>query len=306
MSTQSPTRLTRRGALAGPLRPQVFRGKLGAFEVATVKDGAVSPPLAINDIFGQDQDAATVAALLKQNFLPADRFEISFTPVVVNTGAALIMFDAGNGAATGRRPNAGLARERLALLGVSPEQIDIVVLTHFHPDHIGGLIEDGAPAYPNARYVAPAAEFDFWTAEGRMSGPTERVAKLTAANVAPLAENMTMIAGDQDVVSGVTAVSAAGHTPGHMAYHIESDGARLMICADAANHAVLSLQKPDWHVRFDMDKEAAAATRKQLFGMIAADKIPFAGYHMPFPAIGYLEPLGDGFRYVAQSGQLAL
>ncbi len=117
---------------------------------------------------------------------------------------------------------------------------------------------------------------------------------------------MTMISDGQDVVSGVTAVAAAGHTPGHTVYHVESEGRRLLIAADTANHYVASLQRPDWHVRFDMDKEAAAATRKKVFGMVAADGIAFTGYHMPSPAVGYVEPKGEGFRYVPATYQLNL
>jgi glyoxylase-like metal-dependent hydrolase (beta-lactamase superfamily II) len=101
-------------------------------------------------------------------------------------------------------------------------------------------------------------------------------------------------------------MAAFGHSPGHMVYMIESNGQRLAITADTANHYVWSLQKPDWEVKFDMDKAAAAAARKQVFGMLAADRVPFIGYHMPFPALGYVEPMGDGFRYVPASYQMML
>ena len=108
------------------------------------------------------------------------------------------------------------------------------------------------------------------------------------------------------VVSGIEAIDSRGHTPGHTCYHIESEGARLMVTGDVCNHYVVSMQRPDWHVRFDMDKEGAVAARKKILGMIAADRIPFVGYHMPYPAVGYAEVLGDGFRYVPASYQLNL
>jgi glyoxylase-like metal-dependent hydrolase (beta-lactamase superfamily II) len=107
-------------------------------------------------------------------------------------------------------------------------------------------------------------------------------------------------------MTGITAMAAFGHTPGHMAFHLESDGQRMMITADTANHYVWSLQRPDWEVRFDADKAAAAAARKTVFGMIAADRIPFTGYHMPFPAQGYVEPAGEGFCFVPLGYQLML
>ena len=99
-------------------------------------------------------------------------------------------------------------------------------------------------------------------------------------------------------MAGITAMAAFGHTPGHMAFHLESDGQRMVITADTANHHVWSLQHPDWEVRFDADKAMGAETRKKVFGMIAADRIPFIGYHMPFPSLGYVEEHGEGFRFV--------
>ena len=202
---------------------------------------------------------------------------IGFAPVVVNTGKELVLFDTGNGAA--RRPDAGRLASLLATAGFQPEQIDVVVLSHFHPDHVGGLMEKGRPLLPNARYVTAAAEYDFWSPKERLSGPTERVATLVQANVVPLAENMTFIKEGAEVVSGIEALDASGHTPGHMVFHIESAGKRLVVTADTANHFVLALQRPDWHVRFDMDKEQATASRRRIFDLIATERIPFSGYH---------------------------
>lgn len=286
-----------------PMRPSVYRFRLGEFEITTLLDGAVQLD-GPHPIFGADQTTEAVAAHAEENFLSSDRMEISFTPTLVNTGEQLVLFDSGNG------PK-GFAEGRLVdvlvTAGYTPEQVDAVVITHFHGDHIGGLMLDGAPAFPNASYVTNAVEYDFWSHDDRLAGPTENTARLVRSNVVPLAERTTFIGDGAEVVPGITAVAAFGHTPGHTAYLIESAGRRLLLWADTSNHYVLSVQKPDWHVGFDMDKEAAVATRKRLFDMAAAERLSVTGYHMPFPAVGFVEALPDGsYRWVQTSYQLHL
>jgi len=280
------------------------RFRLGAFEITAVNDG-VRPGDGIHTIFGVDRDEAEVSALLEENFLPADRFVNSFTPTLVNTGEDLVLFDTGLGAGA-RGGGLGQLRARLEASGYAPGDVTIVVVTHFHGDHIGGLMEDGAPAFPNARYVTGQAEYDFWTAGERQSGPTGNAARAVQANVVPLAEETTFIGDGEEVVPGITGMLAAGHTPGHMIFHLESEGRRLLLTADTANHYVASLRRPDWHVSFDMDREAGAATRTRVFDMVAAERIPFLGYHMPFPAVGFIEKLDVGYRFVPASYQFLL
>lgn len=287
----------------GPTAPTVYRFELGDFEIATVADGAVQLD-GPHPIFGNDQPAEDVQAYAEENFLSPDRMEISFTPVIVNTGSELVMFDSGNGAA--RRPSAGKLAEQLQAAGYSPDDINVVVITHCHGDHIGGLVEDGNPLFPNARYVIGETEYQFWSSEDRMGTPAENAARLVQSNVVPFAEKTTFLQDGGEVVPGIRAVAAHGHTPGHMAYLVESQGRPFLIWADTTNHYVLSLQRPDWHVSFDMDKDAAVASRRKILDMAATDRIPASGYHMPFPAVGFVEKTGDAYRWVPVSYQLRL
>ncbi|MEM7300560.1 MAG: MBL fold metallo-hydrolase [Pseudomonadota bacterium] len=271
------------------------RMKVGGFEVTTLLDAARTAEKP-QGTFGMNVSAEEFAKVSAENFIPADMTRFYFTPVLVNTGKELVLFDTGLGGANGNLKGA------LASAGYTPEQVDVVVITHMHPDHIGGLMSDGSPTFANARYVTGAAENNFWTTKGK----DNRVGKMVAANVTPLAEKTTYIDDGASVVSGITGMAAFGHTPGHMVYMIESDGKQLMLLADLANHYVWSLAYPEWEVRFDADKAAAAAARKKIIGMAAADKIPFAGYHLPFPAVGYAEVRGNGFRYVPATYQMQM
>ena len=274
--------------LQGPSQRLANRFALGQFEVTALMAGTRTVPNP-KEIFGLNASEEDFAAASAAAFIPTDKAQFFFTPTLVNTGAELILFDTGVAAAG--------TVAALEQAGVTPDQVDVVVLTHMHGDHIGGLMADGAPTFANARYVTGAIEHNHWSKAGN-----EGFDK----SVKPLNDKMTFLDDGGSVASGVTAVLAHGHTPGHMGYMIESGGERVMLIADTANHFIWSVQNPDWEVRFDADKAQAAATRRKVFGMLAADKVPFIGYHMPFPALGYVAAEGDGFRYVPASYQTML
>lgn len=272
----------------GPSSANFHRFALGDFEVTTLMVGTRLNDK-VRETFGLNASDEDFAAASAAAFIPTDTAMNFFTPTLVNTRAELILFD------TGLAPD-GITGA-LAAAGVTPDQVDTVVLTHMHGDHIGGLSGDAGPTFANARYVTGSIEHNHWSAAANEGFD---------AKVKPLNDKLTFVDDGGTVASGITAMMAAGHTPGHMAYMLESGAKRLAITADAANHYVWSLEYPDWEVRFDADKPTAAATRKTLFGMIAADKIPFIGYHMPAPGVGFVEPKGTGFRYVPASYQLML
>ena len=274
--------------MKGMATPLFSRFKHGDFEVTTLLAGT-RPVEEPQTIFGMNVSAEDFAAVSEAAHLPTDVAQFFFTPTVVNTGEELVLFDTGL--------NAEGITAALGAAGYTPDQVDTVVITHMHGDHIGGLNSDAGDTFPNARYLTGTAEHNHWSAAGNEGFD---------AKVKPLNDKMTFLDDGGSVAPGITAIAAFGHTPGHMGYMIESGGKGLVLIADTANHYVWSLAKPDWEVKFDMDKAAAAATRRQMLGMIAADRLPFIGYHMPFPATGFVEADGDGFRYVPSSYQLML
>jgi len=262
---------------------------IGDFEVSSLLAGTKTGDDP-QSIFGMNVDSTEFKAVSDKNFIPSDKTQFFYSPTVVKTKTDVILFDTGISAEE--------IISALTSAGVAAHEITLVVLTHMHGDHIAGMIDvHGKPTFPNARYVTGQKEYEAWSA---LDAPQFNT------HVKPFAEKMTFIAPDQSVVSGVTSIEAFGHTPGHMAYRLESAGEQLVLIADVANHYVWSLAYPDWEVKFDMDKSAAAKTRRRVLGMLAADKIPFCGYHMPFPGTGYVETRGDGFHYVPTSYQMML
>ncbi len=289
--------------MLGAQRPNHYRFKFGKMEITTINDGAfyLGGPF---PIFGTDQFPEDVEELAVANHLPPKRMEIGFSPVIINTGNELILFDTGNGDRRGE--SAGHLQAAMKIAGFTADQIDIVVLSHFHADHIGGVMAGGKLAFPNARYITGEVESNFWLHPDQEGGRTGNTHKLAMINVKPVADNTTFIKDGATIASGITSLFAPGHTPGHMAFHIESEGKRIFLGADFCNHYVMSLQNPDWHMAFDMEKEQAGQTRRKLLDMLATEKIPFTSYHMPFPAVGYVEKKDDGFVYVPASYQLNL
>lgn len=290
------------GKMLGVLRPSVYRFKLGNFELTTILDGAVQRD-GPYPLFGANVSADDVQGLAIANRLPPELLEHPFVPCVLNTGSELILFDAGNGASQ-RKDGRGFLTERLGVAGYSPEDIDIVVITHGHPDHIAGLIEGGKPAFPNARYVFGRLEFDYWKKGENIRERRVGNQKQFVEICVPLADRSTFVEPGDDVVHGVTAVEAYGHSAGHMAYHIESAGQRLLLWGDVTNHYVVSLQAPEWHGDFDDDKDQAVVTRKRILDMVAADKLWVVGFHMPFPSVGFLETREGRHHWVPVSYQL--
>ena len=294
----------------GPPRPPAQRFRPGELEVITISDAG-----AVIDgpwpIVGEDRPPAEVERLMRESLLPEKKFRPGFTPMLIETGRELILFDTGNGPnGFVPRPYGGWLAEQLGPAGFTPEQVDVVVLSHLHPDHVGGLMENGRPLFPRARYVTGQVEFDHWAktdySSSSLEGNVHVTSRLFQSNVKPVADRFSFVQPGDDVAPGIRAVEAYGHTPGHLAFHVESAGQRLLFWGDCAHHEVASLAHPEWHALFDMDKKQEAATRKRIYDMAARERLLVMGYHTSFPSVGYVQKGGSAYRWLPLTYQLAV
>lgn len=277
--------------------PGFYRFKVGSFTAITVHDGFGTRPvegLIVN------KPVAEVQAALRADFLPTDTLVVPYTVTFVDTGRHLVAFDTGNG--PNSNPNSGKLWDNMAAAGIDPARVTHVVMSHFHGDHIGGLIEpSGAAKYPQAAIIVPETEWRFWTdASNETRSPEYQRGTFanTARRFAPYKDRVQTLADGAEAVPGIRAVAAYGHTPGHTAYHI-ADGANEMIyLADTTNRPAPLAEHPDFHPVFDFDADMAEATRRRMFDRVATDRIAVTGYHFPFPAYGHMDRTQAGYRFI--------
>ena len=287
--------------LAGKQTNGWYRMKVGTVEVTVISEGARTSPLPENFVRNKSRDE--VVAALQAAYISADRFMLPFNSVVVNTGSKLVAIDTGfgPGALATSNGSMGQGQANLAASGIDIKNIDAVVISHFHGDHINGLVTDGKPSYPNAEVMVPAPEWDFWMDDGNMSRAPEAM-KAAFANVRRvfgiIGNKMTKYEPGKDVAPGIASVAAHGHSPGHTMHVVSSGSSSLMIQGDLTTLPQLFVRNPGWHVMFDMDAPKAEETRRRVYDQVAADKIPVQGYHFPFPAVAYIERSQSGYREV--------
>jgi glyoxylase-like metal-dependent hydrolase (beta-lactamase superfamily II) len=282
--------------MGGPQAPGFERFRIGAFEVIALHDGLATRDMPKGFVRNaSDEDVAKAAAEVG---IPAGKLMVSFTAVLVNTGDRVVLFDTGNAAGG----TVGKLRDNLAAAGLSPDSVDAVVFSHFHGDHIGGLRNaEGALNFPKAEIMVPEAEWAFWMDDAKMSAAPEGMKGsfgLVRKQFGPDAAKVNKIAWGKEIIPGITAVQADGHTPGHTAYLVASGNDRMMFVGDITNHPGIFARRPDWQVMFDMDPEKAMPTRKRILDMAAADKIRLSFYHAPFPATGFAVKSGQGYDFV--------
>jgi glyoxylase-like metal-dependent hydrolase (beta-lactamase superfamily II) len=295
--------LPARVALVAPVQAQTtpapatpfHRYKVGAFECTAIYDGIWEKPhdpAFVKNASLDEVKAALRAAGQTDAFVP-----IPFTPLVVSTGRDLVLFDAGTGGQV--QPTAGRLPDNMREAGIDPGKITKVMVSHFHPDHIFGLMskDTNVQVFPNAEIVVSEPEYKFWTdpavieklPEGRR--PLARRIQATF----PAWKNVRQVAGEVEVAPGIRTVATPGHTPGHIAFHLASGDAQMIYSGDTFYQPALSLRTPQWQGVFDQDGALAEQSRRNLADRLVADKIMVSGYHFPWPGAGALAKDGTGY-----------
>jgi glyoxylase-like metal-dependent hydrolase (beta-lactamase superfamily II) len=231
---------------------------------------------------------------------------IWFAPLVIQSGGKLIVLDTGTGPAAkvASKGANGLFLENMQAAGFDPDKVDMVVISHFHTDHVNGLLTaDGKPAFPNAEVLVPATEWKFWTDDGEMSrAKGERMVGLFKSNrnvfETGLKKKVTPYEWNKEIAPGLTSVETVGHTPGHTSYVLSSGSGKVFIQSDVTNNPHLFAANPSWHANFDQDGEMAEKTRRRVYDMVVAEKLQVQGFHYPFPGLGNVVKDGDGYRVV--------
>jgi glyoxylase-like metal-dependent hydrolase (beta-lactamase superfamily II) len=289
--------------IADKQAPSFYRYKVGDAQVNVISDGVNT--FALPETFVLNAKKDDVNGALAKAFLPKDKVSIHFAPLVINTGGKLVVVDTGNGpgAFASSKGNVGQLPTNMAAAGIDPKSIDMVVISHFHGDHINGLLTaDNALAFPNAEVLVPAVEWKYFMDDGEMGKQTTDRMKGVFANARrvfdALKRKVTPYEHGKDVAPGLQAVATLGHTPGHTSYILSSGSDKIFIQSDVTNNPAIFVANPGWHLMFDQDPQMAEATRRKVYDMLVADKTRVQGFHYPFPAIGYAEKDGTGYRLV--------
>jgi glyoxylase-like metal-dependent hydrolase (beta-lactamase superfamily II) len=285
--------------------PYWHRFELGDAEVTVVSDG----PLPLGDPSGTFTGVPKeeVKKMLSDNFLNPDNVVLEQNSPVVNTGDKLILFDTGMGTSKAFGPTTGRQQKSLEEAGIKPGDIDAVVLSHAHIDHIGGVVgADDKPLFPNAQYYISQLDFDYWTDEGKLGSPLKDFVVHARKNLLPVRDRLMFFKDGEEFLPGVQAMAAPGHTVGHHMFMVTSNGKSFAFLGDLTHHAVLLLERPLMEFSYDTDPKQSAQSRVKMLTMLAANKIPVMSYHFAWPGYGHVAKNGDGFRYYPEPMNMLL
>jgi glyoxylase-like metal-dependent hydrolase (beta-lactamase superfamily II) len=287
--------------------PAAYRFKLGGFECTVVSDGPLKLGAYNTEMFkGYPQER--IDEILSANFIDKNNFQVEQNTLVVNTGSKLILIDTGIGFRPIYGPRSGRLLTNLRAAGIDPASIDVVAISHAHPDHVWGLVDEGGkPHFPNAQIHMTEADLAYWTDEAKLSHPTLGGAiKLIRDTLLPLRERMLFVKDGADVVTGIQALASPGHTVGHTSYVINSQSSSLIYVGDLGHNPSLQMEIPRAEFTRDTDPKQGVTTRLRVFDMVAAQKMPIIAYHFPWPGLGHVAKSGDVYRYVATDMQTVL
>lgn len=282
-----------------PQSPYFHRFKLGPAECTVVSDGQLplgDPAKAFLKITPEE-----IGRELRDNFLPASDAVLEQNILVVNFGDRVVLFDTGMGTDTLFGATTGKLPATLKQAGVDPAAVDAVVLSHAHIDHCGGLVaDDGSLHFPNAQYYLGEADFAYWTDDSKI--PADYPARphflgQARKNLLPVKDRIHFYKDHEEILPGVTALAAPGHTVSHSIFMISAGGQQLCYVGDLAHHPVLLLEHPRTQFAFDTDPAQSAESRVKFLGMLAGDRTALLAYHFAWPGIGHVAKAGDGFRY---------
>jgi glyoxylase-like metal-dependent hydrolase (beta-lactamase superfamily II) len=275
-----------------------YRYKVGSVEVTALYDGIWKKPhdpAFIKNASIEETKAALAKAGMTTEYMP-----IPLTVVVLKVGEKLIMVDSGSGVGQWQ-PTAISLPGNMKAAGIDPTKISTILVSHFHPDHIFGLMEKGtnAPVYPNAELVVNATEYEWWTEPGRVEKLPEARKGLGTRiqTVFPTWKNFKLVEGEREVAPGIRLVNAPGHTPGHSAFLVSSGNEQLMISNDTAYVPALLAPHPEWQGAYDQDGPLAVESRRKLIDRVIADKMAICGAHFPFPGSGTFTKDGTGYAF---------
>ena len=275
--------------------PGVYRYRLGDTQLI---DGIWYLP--INNKFVRNASGAAVNEALAAAFLAPSVLPISFTALLVNTGAKLVLIDTGTAGQI--TDTAGFMNANLAAAGINPGAIDTILISHFHPDHIDGIkTKNGDKVFANAEILVPEPEWKFWMDDGNMSRATGAVHRyfLNARRIfKDIAKEVRPFLPGAEVAPGIVSVPAFGHTPGHTAFAIHSGNQSMLAMSDTAREPWLFVRHPEWQPSYDMDGPQAMKTRTDMLDRAAADRMLVEAYHFPFPACGHIVRSGTGYELV--------